>query len=89
MEEAVAEADGALEPVQGLGRHAVLHRRVVVGVVRREGVLVDRGARLTGLLQLADVTVALVVHFPRLAENPASFDICCCWKQLTGDHDFR
>ncbi|KAG7228675.1 hypothetical protein INR49_008451 [Caranx melampygus] len=25
MEEAVAKADGALEPVQGLGRHAVLH----------------------------------------------------------------
>lgn len=77
VEEAVAEADGALEPVQGLGRDAVLHWRVVVGVVRGEGLLVGRGPPLAGLLQLADVTVALVVHFPRLTQNPASFDISC------------
>lgn len=80
MEEAIAKADGALEPVQGLGCHAVFHRCIVVGVVRSEGVLVDRGPPLTGLLQLADVTVALIVHFPCLTENPASFDIRCCWK---------
>lgn len=79
MEEAVAKADGALEPVQGLGRHAVLHWCIVVGVVRGNGVLVDRGPPLTGLLQLADVAVALVVHFPGLAKNPASFDIRCDW----------
>lgn len=83
VEEAVAEADGALEPVQGLGRHAVLQWRVVVGVVRREGLLVDRGPPLTGVLKLADVTVALIVHFPRLTKDPASFDISCKWRQKT------
>lgn len=77
MEETVAEADGALEPVQGLRRHAVLHWGVVVGVVCRGGLLVDRGPPLAGVLQLADVTVALIVHFPRLTKDPASLDISC------------
>ncbi len=81
MEEAVAEADRALEPVQGLGCHGILHWRVVVGVVRREGLLMYRGPPLTRLLQLADITVALIVHFPRLTKNPASFDVSCLWKQ--------
>ena len=81
VEEAVAEADGALEPVQGLGRHVALHWGVVVGVVRGEGLLVKGGPPLTARLQLADVTVALVVHLPRFTENPASFDISWKWKQ--------
>lgn len=34
-----------------------------------------RGPPLAGFLQLADVAVALVVHLPRLAEDPASFDV--------------
>lgn len=78
MEEAVAKADGALEPVQGLDCHGVLHRCVVVSVVR---LLLDRGPPLAGFLQLADVTVALIVHFPRLTKDPASFDISCWWRQ--------
>lgn len=77
MEEAIAKADRALKSVQGLSCHAILHWCVVVGIVRREGLLADRGPPLTGLLQLADVTVALIVHFPCLTENPASFDIRC------------
>lgn len=80
VEQAIAEADGALEPVQGLDRHAVLHRCVVVSVVR---LMMDGGPPLTGFLQLADVTVALIVHFPRLAKDPASFDISCKWRQET------
>lgn len=78
MEEAVAKTDGALEPVEGLGCHAVLHRwGVVVGVVCGQGLLLEGGPPLTGLLQLADVTMALVVHFPRLTKNPASFNVSC------------
>lgn len=77
MEEAISKADGALEPVQGLSCHAILHWCVVVGVVCGEGLLADRGPPLTGLLQLADVTVALIVHFPCFTKNPAAFDICC------------
>lgn len=77
MEETIAKADGALEPVQGLCGHPVLHWSVVVGVVCRRGLLVDRGPPLAGVLQLADVTVALIVHFPRLTKDPASFDISC------------
>lgn len=73
VEEAVAEADRALEPVQGLGRHAALHRGVVVvGVVR---LLLAGRPPLAGLPQLADVTVALVVHLPGLAEDPAALDV--------------
>lgn len=73
MKEPVAKADRALEPVQGLGRHATLHRGVVVvGIVR---LLLPRRPPLAGLPQLADVTVALVVHLPGLAEDPAALDV--------------
>lgn len=74
MEEAVAKADGALQPVQGLDCYSVLHGCVVVSVVRLR---LDRGPPLTGSLQLADVTVTLIVHFPGLTKDPASFDISC------------
>lgn len=83
MEKAVAEADGALESIQGLRCHPVLHRHVVVAVVRGEGLLVDGGALLTGVLQLADVAVALIVHFPRLPKDPAALDIRCERRQET------
>lgn len=73
VEEAVAEADRALEPVQGLGRHAAFHRGVVVvGVVC---LLLAGGPPLAGLPQLADVAVTLVVHLPGLAEDPATLDV--------------
>lgn len=81
VEEAVTEADWALEAVQGFGCDTILHGCIVVGVVCWEGVLVPRGPPLIGVLQLADVAVALIVHFPSLTENPASFDIRCQWKQ--------
>ena len=77
VEEAIAEADGTFESVQGLQRDFVLHRGVAVGVIRREGLLINGGSSLTGLLELANVTVALVVHLPGLTEDPASFDVCC------------
>lgn len=77
MEETIAKADGAFEAVQGLSCHTVLHWCVVIGIVCREGLLADRGPPLTSLLQLADVTVALIVHFPCLTKNPAAFDVRC------------
>lgn len=70
MEKAIAEADGALEPVQGLSGHPVLH--VVISVVR---LLLHRRPPSAGVLQLADVAVAFIIHFPCFTKDPASFNI--------------
>lgn len=72
MEQAVAKAYGALESVQGFSGHIVLNRCIVISVVH---LLLDGGPPLAGYLQLADVTVALIIHFPRFAKDPPSFDI--------------
>lgn len=87
VEEAVAEADGALEAAQGLGRRRLHPRRrhcVVVPPIcrlshRRQGGRGGRSSLLVGILQQADVAVALVVHLPGLAEDPSPLNVRWGW----------
>ena len=77
MEQAVAKADRAFQAVEGIFRdHIGLSRwHVMIGLVRGQRLLLGGRPLMAGLLQLIDVTVALVVHFPSLAEDPASFNV--------------
>lgn len=77
MEKAIAKADRALEPIQGLSSNPILDRCIVTGIVC---LMLHRRLPSAGVLQLADVTVAFIVHFPCFTKDPASFDISCYRK---------
>lgn len=78
VKEPIAEADRTFQAIQNLFCYpgTTLSCRVVVGLIRNQRPLLVGGSSPAGFLQLADVAVAFVVHFPGLTEDPASFDVC-------------